>query len=431
MHQQLDTLQQKMEVIKQFENLFSSNNSKEFDEKLGSDKLPGTFFYFMKDDARKKAAQAFGDCEVRVIISILEHIKGSSFATNDDIKSPEAETHSLPFVNQVIIAMQQYNGEKNASKQYVHARDNHIMRLRDATINLIASQKAAIQRAIEDARQAKMPASAEKLKRFVKHKVAIANPQVKAAVDGLNDFKKAKGIAEAHSKQVPTTQFRKKIARYTGAATLATVGTGAVVFSSLMQFSPQLVLLAGLHLPPVALASVAVSGVAMLAAGAYVAYRTYKPAPLVVADDTDAAVNPNPVVGGYSKALTTALIASGLHLTAFSAMVHFAPTLMQFSPKFALLMGLHLSPVALMSIAAVGVLLISVGLYRACKAYAQSRADAAPAPVVVTDADVQPSPTCLQRLSQYSTCCFKFGRGTAAANTATTENSEEIAAKLK
>lgn len=414
MHQQFETLQQQLKVIKYFEKLFDTNQPAQFTRNLGTASQEGSFLNVMLPMGPAGYALAFQKVSIEPVFNFskaIDALKPLLLPQNKDailkiLESQNEELRIYEFFNQLFIQVGNYADSDKDTQ-------NKISSLYFFTKKIIAKQKTAVQAAIEAARQAKIPASAEKLKRFVKHKVAKANPQIKAAVDEFNDFKKAKAIAESYSKQVATTQFRRKIARYTGAATLATAGTGAIAFSSLMQFSPQFVLLAGLHLPPVALAFVAVSGVAMLAAGAYVAYRTYKPATTRGADDADAAVNPNPVVG-YSKVLTTALIASGLHLTAFSAMVYFAPTLMQFSPSFALLMGLHLSPVALLSIAAVGVLLLSVGLYRACKAYAQSRPDAAPAPVVATDADVQPSPTCLQRLSQYSASCFKFRCGTPA-----------------
>ena len=242
--------------------------------------------------------------------------------------------------------------------------------------------------------------------------------KVQAAMTELSAYKKAKEIAEAHSALEAKKQFRKKCARYTGAAVLATGGTAAIALSTLMQFGPQFAMLASLNLPPVALAAIAISGVAMLAAAAYVAYRTYKPAHAASVDTTsDAPVVTNPAAG-YSKFLTPVLTTVGLGLVGFSALVQFSPSLMQFSPTFALLMGLHLTPAALMSVAAVGVLLLSVSLYRACKAYAQSRADATAATVVVNAEATEPTnTTCMQRLSQYTNCCFKlFSRSTTAAS---------------
>ena len=204
--------------------------------------------------------------------------------------------------------------------------------------------------------------------------------------------------------------------RYLSAAALATVGTGAIAFITLMQFGPQFTVLASLNLPPVALAAVAVSGVAMVAAAAYVAYRTYKSATVVIKD----ASKTKEILGrvaatNYSQFLPHVLATMGTGLVGFSS-------LMQFSPKLALFMGLHLTPAALMSVAAVGVLLLSVSFYLACKTYAQSRADATAATVVVSGY----ATTCMQRLSQYTNCCFRPFKHTTPESVATRPATDSI-----
>jgi hypothetical protein len=189
-------------------------------------------------------------------------------------------------------------------------------------------------------------------------------------------------------------------------------------------------MLASLNLPPVALAAVAVSGVAMVAAAAYVAYRTYKPAPVVIKDASEAKETLGPVAAtNYSKFLPHVLATMGTGMVGFSA-------LMQFSPKVALFMGLNLTPAALMSVAAVGVLLLSASLYLACKAYAKSRVVAtADSGVVNADTAVQNKSSCMQRLSQYTACCFKLFKNpytttsnniTAQVNTGNAPESTEM-----
>ncbi|MCX7119771.1 MAG: hypothetical protein NTZ86_07930, partial [Legionellales bacterium] len=69
----------------------------------------------------------------------------------------------------------------------------------------------------------------------------------------------------------------EKRACYINAALLATGGTVVLTFSTLMQFGPQLIMLAGLSFPPIALAAIAITGLAMLVAGIYLAYCTSRP----------------------------------------------------------------------------------------------------------------------------------------------------------
>jgi len=61
----------------------------------------------------------------------------------------------------------------------------------------------------------------------------------------------------------------QKRARYINAALLETGGVLSLTFSILMKFSSSFAILVGLHLPPVALAVIAIAGLAMLATGAY------------------------------------------------------------------------------------------------------------------------------------------------------------------
>lgn len=277
------------------------------------------------------------------------------------------------------------------------------------------ASKAAAEAEAEAAREAKMPGSAEKLKRLVKHRKSIAqkNPAVIAAQVELSELKNQ--AAEA------TAAFRKKALRYTGAVTLATTGAVATTFSALMQFNPQFALWVGIHLPPVALASIAVTGLTMVAAAAFAAYRTYNPAPVVFGPA------PEVVATNYSKFLTPALMTTGLGLVSFSALVQFSPALMQFSPQFALLVGLNMSPAALITMAAVGTLLVSVALFRMCKARMQASADVVAAePVAVVP---QETTTCAQRIAKYlPSCCF-WGSATPAAPVVLDSSLDSVAQK--
>lgn len=105
-----------------------------------------------------------------------------------------------------------------------------------------------------------------------------------------------------------------------------------------------------------------------------------------------------------------ALAAGGIAFTAFSA-------LMQFSPQFALLVGLNLSPIALISVAAIGVLLLSVGLYQAHKARTTSPVTA---PVVVKPVSaMQDNPSFCFKLFGCSTTRISAAMCYSAASSAT------------
>ncbi|MBP6918468.1 MAG: hypothetical protein KBB94_06100 [Legionellaceae bacterium] len=453
MQQPLDTLQEQLEIVEQFENLFNVNNDSEFKKKLGTSNADGTFMHFMGDTAEEKCRLAFSSptatsptrpadnlAEAITCLknflkiknpqdsSLLSQVVGSLVGSEDPnaaifriLDSRENAQRNVTFFDAVISAMLAIGKYKEGSEGLTA-----IQALFSATSKLIQTQKEAVQHAIQAVETSLAEQTAkEKIVKTVSSAIIVSkfakSPQMKKRVKETRDNEAAKTIAEQHSALEAKKQFRKKCARYTGAAVLATGGTAAIALSTLMQFGPQFAMLASLNLPPVALAAIAISGVAMLAAAAYVTYRTYKPAHAASVDTTsDAPVVTNPAAG-YSKFLTPVLTTVGLGLVGFSALVQFSPSLMQFSPTFALLMGLHLTPAALMSVAAVGVLLLSVSLYRACKAYAQSRADATAETVVVNAEATEPTnTTCMQRLSQYTNCCFKlFSRSTTAARSST------------
>ena len=453
MQQLLDTLQQQLEIVKQFENLFDVLNVSEFKIKLGKSDANGTFLNFMRDAAQKKCILAFNsptttsstppaDNLAEAIACLKNFLKiknppalfgliDPNAAIFEILDSRENAERNVTFFREVISAMQDIAQHKKGSAGY-----KDIQKLHSATKTLIQTQKEAVQQAIHAVdyeKKSRKEASLDQCSTTLNtafraaktiHKYVATSPYREKRKSKVQDLSANVEDLSALEAKKP---FRKKCARYTGAAVLATGGTAAIAFSTLMQFGPQFAMLASLNLPPVALAAIAVSGVAMVAAAAYVAYRTYKPAHAASVDTTsDAPVVTNPAAG-YSKFLTPVLATVGLGLVGFSALV-------QFSPTFALLMGLHLTPAALMSVAAVGVLLLSASLYRACKAYAQSRADAtAETDVVNAEATEPTNSTCMQRLYQYTNCCFKlFSPSTTAANSTTSplDSSTDHTAKV-
>lgn len=105
-----------------------------------------------------------------------------------------------------------------------------------------------------------------------------------------------------------------------------------------------------------------------------------------------------------------ALAAGGIAFTAFSA-------LMQFSPQFALLVGFNLSPIGLISVAAIGVLLLSVGLYQAHKA--RTTSPITPPVVVKPVPAMQDKPSFCFKLFGCSTARISAAMGYSAASGAT------------
>ncbi|NDH67674.1 MAG: hypothetical protein EBY22_07170 [Gammaproteobacteria bacterium] len=92
-------------------------------------------------------------------------------------------------------------------------------------------------------------------------------PSILESQNQLHELRLAKAKSESLEKR----------ACYINAALLATGGTVVLTFSTLMQFGPQLIMLAGLSFPPIALAAVAITGLAILSAGIYLAYCTSRP----------------------------------------------------------------------------------------------------------------------------------------------------------
>jgi hypothetical protein len=138
-----------------------------------------------------------------------------------------------------------------------------------------------------------------------------------------------------------------------------------------------------------------------------------------VINTATATTKPDATPVGYSKALTAAIMTAGVALPSFSAATFFSPQLMQFSPKFALLMGLHLSPAMLLTIAVLGAVLLSVGLYRMWH-----KSPAPVEPVVAPVVNTEPKPSCLALITKYTSCCFKLFKKQDGGNTTATATAE-------
>ena len=402
--QTLAELDSSLQTIEKFEELlgsFDPMNLTNYSKHFGKVNQPGSFIHYLNNktdglNAKKRITSAFAgftfdvqderaDLVCLIITSVKLIVTKTDKNTNDftAIETENDPNRARSLVKLIFSAI-----TKTASDRTL---------LVNSFNRLIALQKTAITQAIATEKSSlKTVAVANKFARLASAK--LKQDHYLQATTAYNE-----SIAEDRA-----SASKRKTNLYLGAAALATGGSAAIALSTLLQFGPQLAILASLNLPPVALAAIAVTGVAMLAAAAYMAYRTYKPAPISpVGTASDALVVTNPVAS-YSNFLTPTLATAGLSLVGFSALV-------QFSPNVALFMGLHLTPAALISVAAVGVLLLSVSLYRACKAYAQSRADATAATVVVS-ADAT---TCMQRLSQYTNFCCKLFKRTTPESVAT------------
>jgi|GEM_PF-3551153 len=412
--QTLAELNSSLKTVEKFEELFGSFNATnitEYGRKHGRENLPGTFMHYMVDtsggmnyeqkiksafanftfsDERQDLVDAIIEKTITIVPKTEENKQKSAIIT---IKNHPNRAVSL--VNLILSAVLTQSNPSERSQ------------LASFFNQLIAKQKQAITKKIKHLK---------------------AKNSAKLATAKIKHGRLQNAFAAISNLRAANRTNRKN--RYFSAAALAGVGTGAIAFSTLMQFDPQFTMLASLNLPPVALAAVAVSGVAMVAAAAYVAYRTCKSATVVLKDGSEENETLGPVAAtNYSKFLPHVLATMGTGMVGFSA-------LMQFSPKVALFMGLNLTPAALMSVAAVGVLLLSASLYLACKAYAKSRVVAtADSGVVNADTAVQNKSSCMQRLSQYTACCFKLFKNpytttsnniTAQVNTGNAPESMEI-----
>ncbi|MEI6096083.1 MAG: hypothetical protein WCR08_11615, partial [Gammaproteobacteria bacterium] len=303
--QTLAELNSSLKTVEKFEELFGSFNATnitEYGRKHGRENLPGTFIHYINDttegmNAGQKIESAFANFtydgeRAELVASIIKAVRGIVVQTKENaqyftaINTENHASRAFSLVNLILAAVRTTHPDRAA----LVARFNR----------LIALQKTAITQDLK-------------------------------TLCGANNFAR---LAKARLKQLATTECSKNAAEdrasaskrkanlYLGAAALATCGTGAIAFSTLMQFGPQFTMLASLNLPPVALAAVAVSGVAMVAAAAYVAYRTCKPATVVLKDGSEENETLGPVAAtNYSKFLPHVLATMGTGMVGFSALM--------------------------------------------------------------------------------------------------------------
>lgn len=365
------------------------------------------YLYSNTPDARNKTSEAFTGFadkapSVAETIATLKQLIPNE-PSHDEIHASLESPNAYDFFILVYTKLMELKPDSS--------NKNLINKLFHSVKKLIKDQKTAIQTEIAETKQKTSHTTVVKTFRAVNlMKKYVQSPERKQRV--------AENI---ENKAQARARYRKQVLGYATASALTGMGLGLTGFSGLMQYHATFALTVGIHLPPVALAVTAVTGTAMIGLAVYAAYRTYQATNPNAADSAAqptaqsnvepvAAVEPAAPTPGvvYSKTFTAALLTTGLGLASFSALTAFSPQLLQFSPKFALLIGLHLSPAALITTAALGLLLVSVALYRMCKT-------SAPAPTAEVSAKDEPKVNCIQRLSQYAFCCFNIGRSRAPA----------------
>lgn len=380
-----EVLKQRLQDLAQFELLFASTNITEFSERFGNE--TSGFIAYMGQNGAKKTSAAFNDfsfadqdsrsAPAKAAFIQLGHLIGSDKASAMMVGNKAFNFFNLS-IDQIKIYFR--NIAAKEATQQAKTKQNLVEALY-STVGEYAAAGVQLLTATEETQK--------KLLNSIRDLIAFQKLTLETELAQSLEQEQAKNVQVA-SKMA----LKKKYTFYTAMSTVAVTGLSVTTLSALMQFNPHFAMLVGLHFTPAVLASVAAAGLVMAAAAAYLMYRAYKLAAIPVIDATTATNS------GYSKILTASILGSGFSLTALSALVQFSPSLMQFSPKFALLVGLHLSPAALIGIAALGVLLMSIGLYRICKGQAH-----APAPEATKAA---PAVTCKDRLSQYAISCRDY-----------------------
>ncbi len=407
----LISLKTQLEIVERFESLFASKTVEEFNTALGAAENADSFVAYMGTNAKDKTSQAFDGfnfaddsaqvgLRVHVIDGLKKVITEKTISINERTQqhlsnlTQKNADGAFSFFSLAITAFQSWNSRN----------DTDVSRIIRQVRDLIAAQKAAVLTAIAET----APKAAAEAEANTKADIATAEDKIKAERQ-----KQATEAAKA---------FGKKALYHAGIGTLFTVGAGLTTASVLMEFSPAFAVLVGVHLPVVALAALAITGVAMTAAAAFLVYRSYHPAaavtsaPVVIEKPMENApfATPNPL---HAKLATAGLMATGLGFAGFSAA-------MQFSPAFALLTGLQLPPVALVALAAVAALLISVAMYRLIKTHGNAPK---PGVVEVTTGDEAklPTDTCAQRIyKSMPAFCFKFS-GKKPEHNATESNLQQ------
>ena len=437
MKQQYDNLQQKLALVEKFEQLFNSQDRNTFGHNLGRKEQEGSFNHAMQGQDSNSLFDGFKFADtdprsddVNAAIALLKQILPAGTEGLAELDNQESKNRVFHLFNLAISIMLKPPAIKDGT---------------DAVVTFIADALTTFSGTpVQTPAQANINQLIQHLRSLIKRQKISIQAEIEAVTPKMiAEADAAHKQAQQQQAQGRRRAFRKKALTYTGEAVLFTTGLGLATFSGLMQFSPHLIMqvaahlppaalavLAGLHLTPMILAAMGAVGVGMAGTAAYLAYRTYTGSSAAIAapattSEPAPAADPTPVATSSRLAhyVNPALLVSGLSMMSFSALV-------QFGPKFALLAGLHLSPTALVAIAAVGTLLVSIALCRLCKSYLQARAEAAankaaePAATTPVDpaATAPQAETCYQRMVKcIPTCNFRLF-GTAAAQPTTTQD---------
>lgn len=396
MQTHIEHLQTQIEHIRQFEALFASENNTEFNDRLAA------FKQYMAEKFSETAKSAFEDFNFTDLDGRIEATKTcfaslQGLTSNNTMLGLLVGNRAANFFDHSIRETQKYfqvlAAKQAAKEEEIANPPTGMMSYLTPVINNMADGLDTL--ITNEAVQKSLLNNIRILIRL--QKLNLEN-SLQAAQDQLQAQTIAKQIeaateaAQAHSasttKQIALSTLRRKYMSYGAGAAIA-ITTGALAYFGIAKYNPHLLMLMSTHLPAIALVAAGAAGVTL---AAYLVYRAYQARTQVMT---------TPVSTEYSKQLTAMLMGTGSSLLSFSALVQFSPQLTQFSPKFALLMGLHLPQVAVVAIAIMGTLLMAIAFYRVYKAYQAN--------VVATPATAVGQPTCTQRISQSLSCCFKFG----------------------
>ncbi len=414
MQQQLDVLQQKLATVEKLETLFKSA-PEAFEENLTR------FHQYLKQPNVVKLNPAFDNFLFSANDTRMQFIKNGFRKFDVNSHNIGAGTQFLTLVmkkTQEHMQRVANTGNHSTILSNLYQLTNDIINVENvedhadillAMRGLIALQKNVIQQEIADTQNK----SAKTMT-----KLFSTNKYTKRAKNHL-DFKRV--IKNIEIKKNSATTFTQNAVKYGVPIVGLTTGISLTTVSALMSFSPKFAMLVGMHVPPVALAIGAAVGALMSAYVVYHAIRAYYPAQPTeenpVADDT-------PANTPYSKPLTAAIMIPGLISTGFAA-------LMQFSPKFAVLVGVHLSPAALISLATMGTALMAYGVYRTYQAYKQINPEVVVTPTEVPVSDVQPTTLYMPTsITKYLSYCFKFGGAQSPAPVTSDASKDNAAAPV-
>lgn len=404
MQTHIEHLQTQIEHLRQFEALFASENYTEFNDRLAA------FKQYMAEKFSETAKSAFEDFNFTDLDGRIEATKTcftslQGLTSNNTMLGLLVGNRAANFFDHSIRETQKYFqvlAAKQAAKEEELANPPTgmmsyltpvINNMADSLDTLITNE--AVQKSLLN--NTRILIHLQKLN--LENALQTAQDEIRAQTIA-KQIEAATEAAQAHSastaKQIALSTLRRKYMSYGAGAAIA-ITTGALAYFGIAKYNPHLLMLMSTHLPAIALVAAGAAGVTL---AAYLVYRAYQARTQIA----DASV---PVPTEYSKRLTAMLMGAGASLVSFSALIQFSPQLMQFSPKFALLMGLHLPQAAVIAMTIMGTLLMAIAFYRVYKAYQAN--------VVATPATAVGQPTCTQRISQSLSCCFKFGGNVNAA----------------